>query len=59
MSNLAYFASRTPSATFSKSQKSAMFTVSLETVIAAPLDSLRLLHYPIPRAQDAAASQKG
>src|ERR1700686_4889009 len=34
MSNCAYFASRTPSATFSKSQKTAMFLVSVGVVIS-------------------------
>src|SRR5712691_4340531 len=53
MSNLAYFASRTPSATFSKSQKSAMFTLSLDTVISAPW-ILFIPHYPICRARAAA-----
>src|SRR5712692_10069104 len=47
MSNLAYFASRTPSATFSKSQKSAMFTVSLDALISGPW-TWRRRYYPIP-----------
>src|SRR5690349_6872154 len=34
MSNLSYFASRTPSATFSKSQNNAMLWVSFDAVIA-------------------------
>src|SRR5690348_13475207 len=34
MSNLSYFASRTPSATFSKSQNKAMLCVSVEAAIA-------------------------
>src|SRR5438128_3409134 len=42
MSNCAYFASRTPSATFSKSQNTAMFLVSAGAVIDGLCDQSKL-----------------
>src|SRR5258708_40328281 len=40
MSNLSYFASRTPSATFSKSQNSAMLTVSLDDAMNISIEAI-------------------
>src|SRR5579864_5961131 len=40
MSNLSYFASRTPSATFSKSQNSAMLTFSLDDAMCISIEAV-------------------